>query len=305
MFQWLTKLVDDARIAFAYLGYERECKEQWVADAERTYSTAQIEHDVKTLMTAPLHRVSTEFDVPVRDLETKRQGVDRVVTDDREKLAILERDYKSQLDAAYKTLNETREEFDACRQNLSKAHDDLSSAKRSLDSWYSRAEGNWFGNGGKQLPKHSFFGQDLSDRDRYKSSRDSAAHDVGRCKSERPRIKRQLDDARAIVQQIKEDARQVMFDLKKAGFDKRFVKSAISNGNADLRSIGEEIARLAKSRKDYIHQAKASLGVYALEVEISRLRQECAARVKAFDSKAMVAERKGNHRAEWLSERGK
>ena len=50
MFKWLTNLVKDARIAFAYLGYERECKKQWVADAERTYSTTLVEQDIKARM---------------------------------------------------------------------------------------------------------------------------------------------------------------------------------------------------------------------------------------------------------------
>lgn len=299
MFKWLTNLVDDARIAISYGSYERACKKQWVADAERTYSTAQVEQDIKARMVDPLHHVLSTFDVPIRDLESKRESVGRVVAEARKKLAILERDYTTDLDAAYKTKNKTHEELDACRQYLTEAYDDLNAAKRSLDSWYSRAEGNWFGNGGKELPKHAFFGQDLSDRDCYKSQRDSAARVVSRYKAERASIERRLNEARASVQRIK-DARQAMFDLKKTGFDKRIVTSAISNGNADLRVHGVEIARIAKSREDHIHQAKVSLGVYALEAEISRLQQACAARIKSFDSEAMMAERKAKHREEWL-----
>lgn len=48
--KWLTNLVDDARIAFAYLGNERECKKQWVADAERNFSTTHVEQDIKARM---------------------------------------------------------------------------------------------------------------------------------------------------------------------------------------------------------------------------------------------------------------
>lgn len=304
MFEWLTNLVDDARIAYAFLGYKRECKKKWVADADRTYSTTNVEDDIKTRMAEPLRHILNTFDIPIRDLESRRENARRVISDAKEKLAILERDYKTELDAAYKAQNEASEELEECRSKLSVAYDDLNSAKSSLDSWYSRAEGNWFGNGGKKLPNHAFFGQDLSDRDRYKDLRDSTAHDVGRYKSERSSIVSQLNDARATVKQIK-DARQEMFDIKKAGFDKRIVTSAINNGNRELRTIGEEVARLAKARSDYIHQAKVSLGIYELEKEIERLRQAKDARIKAFDSEPVVLERKAKHRAEWLAGRGR
>lgn len=304
MFKWLTNLVDDARIAVAYLGYERECKKQWVADAERNFSTTHVEQDIKARMSEPLRQVASTFNAPISELEARRANVRRVVSEAKDKLAILERDYKSDLDAAYSTLNETRAELDECRKNLSNAHDELNRAKSNLDSWYSRAEGNWFGNGGKKLPKHAFFGQDLSDRDRYKSQRDSAARDVGRYKSERTRIAHRMEEAHARVKQIK-DARQAMFDLKKEGFDKRIVTSAINTGNNDLRTIGEEISQIEKSRYQFIHQSKLSLGVYDLEKEIERLRRAKDAQIKAFDSKPVMLERKAKHRAEWLAARGR
>lgn len=304
MFKWLTNLFDDARIAVAYLGYERECKKQWVADAERTFSTTHVEQDIKARMAEPLRHVASTFSAPISELEARRANVRRVVSEAKDKLAILERDYKSELDAAYATLNETRAELDECRKNLSDAYDELKEAKDNLDSWYSRAEGNWFGNGGKKLPKHAFFGQDLSDRDRYKDDRDSAASDVGRYKSERTRIEHRLDEVRARVKQIK-DARQAMFDLKKEGFDKRIVTSAINTGNNDLRTIGEEIAQIEKSRDQFIHQSKVSLGVYDLEKEVERLRRAKDARIKTFDSEPVMLERKAKHRAEWLAARGR
>jgi chromosome segregation ATPase len=304
MLKWLTNLIDDARIAFAYLGYERECKKQWVADAERTFSTTHVEHEIKARMSEPLHHVARTFNQPISDLEARRANVRRVISEAKEKLAILERDYKSELDAAYTTLNEIRAELDDCQKNLSEAHDSLKTAKTNLDSWYSRAEGNWFGNGGKKLPKHAFFGQDLSDRDHYKSQRANAARDVGRYKSERNHIAHRMNEARARVNQIK-DARQAMFNLKKEGFDKRILSSAINTGNNDLRTIGEEIAQLEKSRDQFIHNSKLTQGVYDLEKEIERLRRDLDARIKAFDSESVQMERKANHRADWLEAHGK
>lgn len=304
MFKWLTNLVDDARIAFSYLGYERECKHNWMAEAERTYSTTRTEQDIKTRMAEPLLHVASTFNAPIRDLESTRENVKCVVTASKEKLATLDRDYKSELDVAYKLQNEVSEELDECRRKLSSAYDELNAAKSSLDSWFSRAEGNWFGNGGKKLPKHAFFGQDLSDRDHYKARRDSAARGVGRYKAERSSVAHSLDAARAAVKSIKED-RQKMFELKKEGFNRRIVTSTINNGINDLCTIGEEIARLENVRDEFVHQSKTSLGVYTLETEIDRLRRAKESHIKAFDNEASVHERKAKHRALWLDERGR
>lgn len=304
MFKWLTNLIDDARVAFDFLGYERECRRQWVADADRTYSTAHVEKEIRERMAEPLRHSASAFDNPIRDLESRIDGIHRVVDEANEKLAILNRDYQSELDAAYKIKNEASAELEECRRQLSEAHNELSSAKRSLDSWYSKAEGTWFGNGGKKLPEHAFFGQDLSDRDRYKSKRDSAARDVGRYKSERNSISHRLDDVRSRIGEIKE-ARQKMFDLKKAGFDRRIVTSAISNGTTELRTIAEEVERLKNNRRDYLQQSKATRGVFELEAEIDRLKKNREAKINAFDDEAQLIERKHQHRLAWMAKRGR
>ncbi len=297
-------MLDDARIAFAYLGFERECKKQWVADAEQTYSTILVEESIKIRMTEPQRHVEKAFNAPIREHQSKRENIQSVVAEATEKLAILDRDYKAELSAAYEVQHELSKELEDCRHKLSSAYDDLNSAKRSLDQWYSKAEGNWLGNGGKKLPKSAFFGQDLSDRDRYKARRDSAAYEVGRYKSERSRIASHLDEARAAVTSIKE-SRQKMFDLKKEGFNRLTVTSLINNGRHELLTIHEEVTRLAKAHDEYIHQSKMLLGIYELENEIERLRRDKESCVKAFDNEASVFERKAKHRAAWLAARGK
>lgn len=302
MFKWITDFVDDTRIAFAYSHYENECRKNWVDDAERMYSTENIRRDITARMVAPTLYVSTAFDAPIRLLEHELQNNAQVVSDAKAKLAVLTHDYKAELDRAYVTLNETREKLDLCNQSLSSSYDDLKNAKRDLDSWYSKAEGNWFGNGGKKLPDHAFFGQDLSDRDRYKSRRDSAAQEISRYKAERSRLGERFNEARSAVQQIK-DARQKMFDLKKAGFDKRLVNAVIDRGHGEARSIDKRVAQLTKSRSAYLEQAKDELGVNKLEAEIRRLEQACQTQIRAFDSESATAVRKAKHREDWLAAR--
>lgn len=81
--------------------------------------------------------------------QSKRENIQSVVAEATEKLAILDRDYKAELSAAYEVQHELSKELEDCRHKLSSAYDDLNSAKRSLDQWYSKAEGNWLGNGGR------------------------------------------------------------------------------------------------------------------------------------------------------------
>lgn len=304
MFEWLTNLVDDARIAFAYPEYEHECRRLWVSEAERTYSTSHIEQNINERMAKPLQHALIAFDIPIRDFEARCNNIKRVLSEATENLKTLDRDYKSELEEAYKLQKEIREQLDECRKNLSNAYDDLNKAKRNLDSWYSRAEGNWFGNGGNKLPNHSFFGQDLSDRNHYKSQRNIASSHVGRLKAERSTIGHRLQDSLALIRGIK-GARQQMFDLKKAGFDKRIVTSAINAGNYELQNVNKNIVILTLSRDNYLRNAKNELGIFALENQIEWHRKELDARFKAFDIEEFVLKRKIKHRTIWLAKHKK
>jgi len=300
MFKWLTDFIDNTRIAFAYAGYENECRKKWVANAERTYSAENIRRDIKGRLVGPMLYISNTFDAPIRVLQSELRKNTQALSDANAKLAILTRNYKAELDVAYEAMNATRGELDKCNQGLSDAYDDLKNAKRDLDSWYSRAEGNWLGNGGKKLPKNALFGQDLGDRDRYKSRRDSAAREIGRYKAERSQLGNRFNEARDTVQRIK-DARQNMFDLKKVGFDRRVVNAVINKQHSEVRSIEKQIAQLTNLRNEYLEKAKDELGVNKLETEIVRLQQACQAQIEAFDSESETARRKAKHRAEWLS----
>ena len=302
MFKWLTTRIENARIAWVYLGYEQECRKLWIAEAERKFSTAELAREIRVRMDEPQRHVEAAFDDPIQALEAKSKNIADVISEAERKLAILQRDYRSKLDAAYNVLNDARAQLTECRKTLAEAYDDLAEAKQKLDRWYSRAEGKWFGNAGKKLPTRAIFGQDLRDRDRYKSERDSAARAINGYKHERSRLERRLNDARGTVGQIK-GARQLMINLKKQGFDKRLVTGTIRTGQAELQAMGVEIADLAQAREAYLRKARTTLGVEKLERRLANLRQKKVERIAAFDDKAEVAARRARHREAWLAER--
>jgi len=304
MFKWIANIVDTVRITWTYPEYECECKRQWVANADRQYSTATLEKEINMRMEAPLRYVATTFDTPIRSLESEYKGVQLVVAEAKEKQDILDRDYRSELDSAYTDLDKTRADLEKCKSRLSSAYDDLNAAKRSLDAWYSASETRFFGSGGKKLKEHAWIGQDLSERDHYKSQKERASSEIGSLKSEKERLIQNLKNAKAVVSDIKE-ARQRMFDLKTEGFDKRLITGVISKGTSDLSRIDENITRLKNEREDYIRQSKAKLGVDEIEKKVKQLRQAKESLIKAFDNDANVLERKANHRTAWLTAHGR
>ena len=79
--------------------------------AELTCSTAEVEQDIKARMADPMCHVSNAFDAPICDLESKCENVRSVVSDAKGKLFLLERDYKTELDAAYRSQDEACEQM--------------------------------------------------------------------------------------------------------------------------------------------------------------------------------------------------
>lgn len=298
MFSWLSTLIDDTRIAFDYFGYERAERKKWIEDAEKEFSTTDLETRLRGAVAALMDDAAMEFDTPIEQLKGRQEAEARVLSDATIKLEVLSRNYGAELDQAYAVRDHARCEMEACRTKLSSAYDDLNTAKKQLDSWYARAEGNWFGNGGKKLPAHSFLGQDLRDRDRYKSNRDQAAQEIGRLKRERDACANRIKTANATIHQVKAE-RQAMYQLKEQGFDRRLAKAAIESATHRLNECRAAISRLERERESFFTREEEVRGIKRLEEQIRQLNHACKARIEEFDSKPISEQRKAMHRAQW------
>ena len=301
MFGWILRKIDNIRIAVSYIGYETKCRRDWLLNAQRLFSTEQLEREIDRRMVEPQQYAFQTYSIPINVIEEDRSRIANTVNDAKSKLAILNCDYAADLSVLYERKDCLYAERKICSDNLSSAYDDLESAKASLASWYSRAEGNWLGNGGKKLPKHAFFGQDISDRDCYKSRRDSAAYSVGCYKSERSSVDRQINETKADIASIKA-SRQIMIDLKKAGFDKRIVNSTIENGTRQLNALSNKLSALNSERQKYLDQVRITTGINKLDAEITSLKTQYAQRMKEFDNESQKLDRKTRHRQQWLTE---
>lgn len=63
-------------------------------------------------MTEPQRHVEKAFNAPIREHQSKRENIQSVVAEATEKLAILDRDYKAELSAAYEVQHELSKELE-------------------------------------------------------------------------------------------------------------------------------------------------------------------------------------------------
>ena len=299
MFAAARKALDSLRIALSYPAYEASARSDYYAKAELRFSTKEFSATRDGEMIAIAKEVSERFDMHINKLQRRRHEIDVARNEAQAKLKYLQRDYKSELNGAYAILNSKRESRQSCSKALREAHEELASAKSSLSSWYSKAEGNWFGNGGRQLPQKSFFGQDISERDRYKSDRDAAARSVSQLHAGRDQLDKDLKRIRESIASIKSD-RQVMFDLKMEGFEPHFLVGVIESSISQLVEIDSKIEQETSNRTIFQEQEMIRRGVPELDSRIAMTLSDKRTHLSVFDTPESRGERKALHRREWL-----
>ncbi len=136
------------------------------------------------------------------------------------------------------------------------AYDSLNYYSGQIDSWYAKSERTpWlFGNGGKKIPKHSFFGQSHGDLSSYKSSRNSAYYDAQSAKSKISQLKNRrqsyYDEINRISNEIgylinkinhaKSD-RNHWYELKKQGYTQKKLSHEIQQFEQSLAETNQKI----------------------------------------------------------------
>ncbi len=298
MFTALRNLVDSARIALTFSAFEASARAAYASKAETRFSTSEVRLILDKELSALNDEAQERFGDLIHLNTVRRRDVIHTVADAEHKLSYFCRDYRFELDRAYEPLNEARASRKNCGEELAQSHDELASAKRSLDAWYCRAEGNWLGNGGKHLPDKSFFGQDLADRDRYKRDRDAAGSLVHQLHEKRNSIDSEIRTLKEEVASIKAD-RQSMYDLKSQGFERQFLERVISNGRSEAVALDVEIGALQSKKLTFLDQERIRRGLPELEERIAKIELRKSAHLAEFDSIDYKLLRRIIHRAEW------
>ena len=304
MFSTILNFLDDARINASFPGFNSAEKQLHLEIARARFSTTELDSRL-AIVAADIERTAKEkFDDELDIHRFEQHRLDGVATDAEQKLQYFERDYKSELDTEYQALNELKGLRAECNAEISSAHEDLRQAKENLDAWYSKAEGNWIGNGGKQLPKHAFFGQDLSDRDRYKEQRSEASEQLNSNCSNRAEIDDDICQVKEAIGRIKHD-RQIMFDLRREGFEIGFVRDVSKKARENSRRIASDVERLLKQRESFVRETRSAAGVALIEGAIQNIRKQRDQFIREFDSEESLCARKAIHRSKWLAAKGR
>lgn len=326
------RFVQDIRIDADFPRYEQEKRADHESAANLRFDTTQLEREIDDIVRAAEADGNAAYGDYLCWLGTSIYALQSRIKEHRTQLELLGRDYRQELEALYaekaslqsaksglladmKALKKERSDAQA---ELSEAYDDLDEAKSSIDSWYSKSERTpWlFGNGGKELPKRSLFGQSFGDLDGYKADRARACDDIGSCKSDIDEIAARqkanrvlLDENKACLDRVTESigaakaSRQQMFDLKDQGVQRHQVE-------ADLAEL---VRREAVLQKDWNHQTSAMaalveqqatrLGIEERKCAVLALREKRAQYLIAFDAPEQRAARQQAHRDWWLSAR--
>jgi chromosome segregation ATPase len=240
----------------------------------------------------------------IERLEADVQDSARELRRLQEDLGLFRRDYRSELDEAYRRLNAIKDEQQLCRDELREAHESLDEARRGIQSWHNKSKRTpWlFGNAGRSLPKHSIFGQSFGDLDDLKAERASAVDSIQTASDRRADLNRDFQVALESIRALKAD-RQRMFDLRKSGRNASFLARRIAEVRGAAETSRRRAAELRLKQGAWEASERTSRGIEALEARREEIQAAHGKYLAQFDSVEALARRKAEHRAEWLRQR--
>ena len=297
--------VRDVRIWFSFLGYNWRARAACQGEADRIFSTSELESDLRSRRTELESESRRMWGDEIERLESEVQGIAGELRRLEDDLDLFRRDYRSELDAAYRRLNEIKYEQRLCNDELRQAHESLNEARRGIQSWHNKSTRTpWlFGNAGRPLPKHSLFGQSFGDLDELKSDRACAVYSITNASDRKADLNRSFQESWVSIREIKSD-RQRMFDLRKSSRNASFLARRIAEVREFAEKSGRRAAQLRAMREAWETRERKTRGIDALEAKIREIEQSRQEYIASFDSDEELAKRRAQNRADWLREQG-
>lgn len=304
MFNAIRGLFRRAQCEVAFAKEERAAKKRHFEQAASLFDTSAMDDQIQQLQVSIEQAASRKFGTQLSNALREERAAASAYRDAEEKYRLLHRDFKSELAPLYDELNKIKTRISEAYAEKSNAYDRLDSAKSSLNSWYNRSERTFFGNGGKKLPEQAWFGQDLSDRDYYKRSRDNAASDIDIAKRKINSLRRQKADVGKQIGAIKE-ARKAMFALRDEGLNRKTSERHLSKTAQSAATKANARRAVEKLRCDFLHECQLQCGLPSLISKVKRKISDRKDFELRFDHTSERAARKkrfeemfyGNHRS--------
>jgi hypothetical protein len=294
----ISSLVTEIRIRCDRVRYDKTARKAHIADADRIFSTTSQERAIAERNSFIRKSVQVQFLTPISELTAAKHAAQHVLDDATEKLAILTRHYKPEIDALYAQLAVHYSQIGEIKDRINGAFHDLNSAKSELDAWYRRASGKGiFTNRGRALPQSALFGQDIAQRDALKEKRSAAGRSIDHWRNQRAEIYREIESVKSQISDLKA-ARNTMYELKKSGFDCRLLNETAKNMGDEIAQLGQQINDLLAEKERYMRAERVH--VDALQAEIQKINANRDRFIDEFDTTGAKNTRKRTHRAAWL-----
>ena len=332
MFARLVNYFRELRVNADFLRYEEKCRSMHNHQAEIRFSTQQLEKEISSINKRIQNEAESIFTNKITELRTAIAQIESEINHNKKLIELLVRDYKKELDEAYKektSLYEEKNNAHAEKKGLhgelsnaferkKQAYDSLNHYKGLIDSWYARSKRTplLFGKGGKKIPNHSVFRQSHGDLDSYKYDRDKAYGEAQKCKNVIGRIKDKIDNIDKRIGDIKQRIgslnqkskdikaeRSRMYALVREGLEKAKVELKINRLQSTLNNKRLDLSELELLKDDFIHTKKQQYGIDALENEIDLIQSKKREFINLFDLEEHHMERVNKHRSMWLKER--
>lgn len=331
MFKRIRSYFRDIRIYADFKRYEKSEFSEHENEANRRFNDSSEKSEIESINRKVKEESDSRFDQSIAGWKAKIQDIEGDLSALTGMLQVFTRAYSEEISSLHdqkSTLYERKkplyDEMDDLKARLSvkhdaksRAYDALSSAKSSIDSWYSKSQRGFFGNAGRELPRHSLFGQSFGDLDYYKGQRDQAGNQIqdlnssiSRLKGERSstyhqivRLNSDIEIVKADIQKAKDDRRK-MYDLMREGHTRHKLQLDVKLLSGKQADAKEELYKLQRKREIYEGDQEEKYGLSDIVKKSEELERLRAAFLRNFNTPSKVEERKRVHRKKWLAERG-
>ena len=332
MFKKIATFFQDARIDWDFKSYERECLLDHKRNADRRFSTQNLDNQLADLLKKIEDDADKQFGKVIFEISAREQQLQSNVYSAETMLALFSRNYNNETDNLKEEIAALYTEKTECKNRINELFSELSDAVDSknaayakvneyagdVDSWHSKSKrsSSFGGNRGKKIPNHSFFGQSHGDRYSDEYGRDSAYEVAQECKAEIRNISGYIDINKNNLANINNNIGQLktqikaaivdrnrMFELKKAGYSKPKLQRELSELRRVLNQEQNELGKQIRKRTDFITACKYQRGVVELENTIITVLSQKNDFLREFFLPENKIERKRQHRIKWLKQR--
>lgn len=249
MISWIKVLTNSIAFRLAWSKQKSVDKEARWSELLLQFPAESIEKDAAIRESQITKEVQLRYGSKAKEYEHQIRVVNNRLSKLTKVEAVLTRNFEQELLSCYERKEQIKRMHETIKIDISDAYRRLKSAKSDINTWHriSRSSSKFFGNAGKTLPKHSFWGQSFGDLDAAKARRDMASGDVRNLKNERVSLSNEFEQLDTKILKIREGQREHR-ELLSQGYTISSV--VIEKGNLTKRFKQLSLRKAASKRRE-------------------------------------------------------